>query len=263
MTAYINRFGSTYAGATVLPLCAADQDIGTDEHVGGAVELPGGLWYNAGGTAATQPIARIIQFTGSYKAATAAALQTLEDGLRAPVGTYNKLWMLMGDATQRWRYARLLAARATVRPDGVLSQAYELSFALFSSYWHGADRSSSGVKAGSPFTLDNDGNRAVTDPVLTWTPAGTDSTTFSLTVTGITQISYTGTVAAGSALVIDCGQRSVLNNGANAYTAAFTLTASHTIDNWLSISPSGGVSVILATDAAGGTLAWAYDDGWA
>ena len=263
MTAYINRFGTTYAGATVLPLAEGEQEIGSDEHVGGVVELPGGLWYNAGGSAASQPMSRVVELTGTYTAADAAALQVLEDALRALVGTYNKLWMLMGDTTQRWRYARLLSARASLKAGLGAYQQYDMAFQLFSSYWHGADRSSSGVKAGSPFTLDNDGNRAVTDAILTWTPAGSASTTFTLTVTGITQISYTGTVADGKALVIDCGKRSVLNDVANAYTSAFTLTASHTIDNWLSITASGGVSVILATDAAGGTLAWAYDDGWA
>jgi hypothetical protein len=186
----------------------------------------------------------------------------LEDGLRALVGKYDKLWVLMGDTTQRWRYARLLSAKASLQAGFGTYQQYDLTFQFFSSYWHGADRSSSGAKAGSPFTLDNDGNRAITDAVLTWTPSGSSSTTFTLTVTGITQISYNDTVVAGKSLVIDCGKRSVLNDGANAYTDHFTLPAPHTIDDWLRIEPAG-ISVILATDAAGGMLAWAYDDGWA
>lgn len=259
MTHYIARFGNaTFASATVLPIAAPDQDIGSEDYVPTARPLPGGYWFNSLGTARSRPMARQLSLRGSYKAASAAALQTLHDALMALVGKYDVLWMDCG-ITQRWRYARLLQVRAPARPNIPLAQEYNMTFELYGRYWSGASQSSSHAKG--TFTLPNAGDVPVTDAVLIWTPSGSSSTTFSVTVTGVSEISYTGTVASGQALQIDCGQKSVLAAGVNGYTIVFSLTANHTIDDWLRIEP-GGTSIVVASNAAGGSFAYNYSDAW-
>jgi len=67
----------------------------------------------------------------------------------------------------------------------------------------------------------------------------------------------------GTDLVIDCGARTVTNNGVEAYDE-LTLGAGHVVAEWLRLPP-GNTTVAVTRTGGDNTSAIeiAFDDGWA
>lgn len=96
---------------------------------------------------------------------------------------------------------------------------------------------------------NNRGNFPVTDAVFTVIAGGAAITHLEIEGGGAHLI-FKDTIAAGKALVIDCGNLTVENDGVNAYTtAAFELGANHAIDTWCRFAP--GETTITITWTGG------------
>ena len=113
--------------------------------------------------------------------------------------------------------------------------------------------------------VPNGGNCTVINANITISvPAGgTPITNLVITVPGISSFAYSGTIAANTSLIIDCGAQSVMNNGIGDL-AHFTLhPTAHLIDDWLRLEPGNNtMAVTLTGGGANSTIGWGYFDGW-
>jgi hypothetical protein len=75
-------------------------------------------------------------------------------------------------------------------------------------------------------------------------------------------MTWTGTLAVNTQLVIDFGAMSILNSGVNAYSG-LVFSTSHKIDDWMRLDP-GNNTITLTRTGGGATseVALSYYDGW-
>lgn len=225
-----------------------------------------------------------------FMESTAAALQTQLDAVRALRGKRDTLYMRLADESVRSAYGRCVQVVIDRNTDNWLHQPVELVFECLATEWVGAPHTASGwvldagvdldtgyeldeagtaeTMASSPHTMtgvSNDGNQYVYDAVVTVTAGGADITALTIenTTNGLTNISFTGTVAAGEVLVIDAGLMAVTNDGADAY-ASFAVNSGHKMGGWLRLDP--GTNAVKCTFTGGSTdstISVAFRDGWA
>lgn len=167
------------------------------------------------------------------------------------------------DDSEHWCYARLgqLAHRRITGVNGY--QVLELGF-IVESGWEEDRPNQQETLAASPHTLsvENAGNRMVANAVITLHADSASLTAVTLTTTNGTHLVWTGTVLAGDDLIIDCGAKSITNDGANAYSG-LSYGASHTIDDWLRIEGEMDITVTYTGGGTSPTVTIAYNDGWA
>lgn len=101
--------------------------------------------------------------------------------------------------------------------------------------------------------LNAAGNTPIYDAILTIHAYDTIHSISISTDTGI-DFTWTGTLLAGNDLVIDCGGKTVRNNGFGAYTLAFS--TSHTADGWFPIKPDA--TNVTVVSSGGGTINFNY-----
>jgi len=273
----------------VLPAAASEDDVSTGQVNVVIVDLSGGGVWDALGTEQAKrrgtPLSKRCMITG-----TAAILRTQFNILRAYNGKRGRLWRRWDTDDTEWCWARMLDVPALRTVEQQQHQVLELQWMMISPYWYGThhgggwlfdagiwfdtgyvfDETNTISLDTSPYTciVNNGGNRTITNAALTISvPAGNAAiTSLTIAVTGVSSFIYTGTIAAGTSLVIDCGAQSVINNGTNDY-AHFDLHATaHLIDDWLRLEP-GDNSVIVTRVGGGGasgapTIGFAYPDGW-
>lgn len=185
------------------------------------------------------------------------------DGLRALTRTRGQLVRQADDDdSEQWVTARLqgVTHRRITGINGY--QTLEFSW-LVESEWHGAAGDASDDLDGSPvtFAVENAGNRAVTDAVITVTAGDAALTAVTFTTTNGTHLVWTGTLAAGDELIFDCGAKAITNDGANAYSG-LSYGASHTIDDWLRIVGAMSITVAYTGGGSGATVDIAFYEGW-
>lgn len=257
MSYYIHKFGDVYATAKVLPLGAGVQDVGVDPVRPRNIVLPGGGTFNTQGTGVGSqalPSGHVLVVRGAYKANTAAALQTLVDDMREYIGKYDKLWMYCGDTTQRWRYARLLDASMESDPNQFHGfwQPMELIFELDDMLWYGDTINSDTITLdASPKegTINNAGKQVVRDITITVTAQGSAITQCDIAnaATGyVTDMRFLGSLAATKALVIDCGEMTVKNDGTDAWDD-WDRQATHTRNEWLCLVSGNNIITVTRT----------------
>lgn len=277
MSYNLNKFGQTD-----LPKVNAEPDVGTGPAKSDLVNIPGG-WFDPQGTAQADAQTHIIPLACALIGATKTALDDAYDTVRALKGVRDKLWRLRADGDIQWIWARMIEIQA-VRDYRVPHRLpMTISFQRLSPLWNGlrsddgwlldaGDRLDEGLYLdGTPtvlntspknITVTNSGNATVKNAVITVTAVGTDITALTIAKSGETQLVYSGTIAAGESLVIDCGAWSVENDGTDDY-ANFALGASHAIEEWLHLEP--GNNTITVTKTGGGTtstIGFTYYDGW-
>lgn len=266
MSYWLEKFGDVYASATALPARREQHDLSSDTVLDGAVTLPGGAMYDTWGTADAWAYGDTITARGAIHNTGGSAFMTAHDNLKALIGTRSKLWAKMADGSStRWRYARLLKTTATRAIENTNWLDVELTFRNESTNWNGTARSVNGTLDTTPktVTVTNNGNTPVRNAIITITAAGSSISFVSVSVSGVSYITWAGTLAAGNALVIDCGAGSVKNNGADAYDG-FALDGSHTIREWLRLDPgTNTVSVARTGGSTSSTVNFSFSDGWA
>lgn len=215
---------------------------------------------------------------------TFTTLRTLEDSLRAAVGTRAKLYRrARNDETVHWCYARLAGMPYDTDSKEKSWRNISLDFQQLTR-WHG-------VRHDDPWTFDsgeifddalifdeevptvldsnpkttvvaNNGNIPIRDAQIIVTAAGSNITVVSFVATNI-NLTWTGTLLAGQALAINDSAASVLNNGANGYTG-LVRNSGHAIENWFEFPP-GNTNLVVTRNggSAASTIAIIFRDGWA
>lgn len=111
-------------------------------------------------------------------------------------------------------------------------------------------------------TVANGGNLPVHSVQIAVTAGSAALTSVRITGTGF-DLQWTGTIAAGQTLAIDCAAQSVLLSGVDAYSG-FALGDGHTIEDWISLEP-GNTTISLAVTGTITGAGWniEFRDGWA
>jgi len=252
---------------------------------GALVDIVDGAAYDSTGTGIAPEAVNTITTSYEIIATTASVMQVARDAIRALAGTRGRLVAEVTSASntkkERWVWARLSRLRMERRREYVYYQPVEATFELAQPGWNGdshgvpwkfddgwelddglfLDYGTEWLPAGTPESgvYANDGNCAQTDIAVVVTTAATPLTSFTL-VCGSCDWTFSGTVAANKALVIDCGKKSVKNNGADAYVN-FTLNANHAVADWLRLEP-GNNTVTLTYTGSGISVAINYYDKW-
>ena len=274
----------TQFGTYVFPLFNKRDLVSTGDTGGTLLRLPGGGAYDAYGTDAAPEGIREVSTEFEIIASTTAAVQTARDQIRARAGLWRRLWAHFPDGTDRWAWARMSKVKMERRREYLFYQPVKLTFEIKEPGWngtgHGAtwyldagsyldaglylDYDDTITLDGSPksATITNGGNRTVTNAILSIRAAGNPISAIRL-VCGSCDWTFSGSVAAGKVLTIDCGTRSIRNDGADAYSS-FVLNAGHTVADWLQLA-AGANSVTITYTCAGAasTLTPTFYDGWA
>jgi hypothetical protein len=265
MMAYIiERFGDTYATAEVLPTAGGDQPQGGVGARSGLVALPGGGSFDAWGSERARLRPQEITVEGYWSAASVAAMEAKLAKLKALAGVRSKLWRSNG-VSQQWRYARLMQVDSPAREGTPTIDEVSLVFEALPGPWYGTAHDDTTTLDTSPkaITVTNGGNMWVTNAILTLTAGSAKITEVVISMTGVSEIQWTGSLAAGQSLAIDCGARSVKKAGADAY-AGFALGAGHAVEDWLRLEPgNNSIVVSLMGGSTDSTLRVQYADGWA
>jgi hypothetical protein len=243
-------------------------DITLAERPSPLVTLPGGVYDPRGADWAPRRQSR-LQASVLIVQATSAAVRTVLDAWQAKVGKRGTLTRADDAGNQQTITARLVSAQASRRAENLRFLPLALTFETCCPVWSGAVKGPTVVLATTGATVlssPNDGNARVTNPVLS-IHAVTSAITVVEVAQAVTggQISWywTGTLAAGNTLAIDCGAMSVNNSGVNGYSG-FGLYPTHTVDEWLRLEPGANTPTVKRT--GGGATSWAglvYNDGWA
>jgi len=184
------------------------------------------------------------------------------DGLRAKARVRGKLVRQSDDAATHYAWARL----STVQIRRVYSnrgyQIIDFAWSL-ESEWYEEKSDVDDTLDGSPFALsvENEGNRAVTNAVMTISADDANLTAVTLTTTNGTHLIWSGTVTTGNDLVFDFGAKSITNNAVDAYSG-LTYGGNHTIDDWLRIVGAMDITITYTGGGASPTVSISFDDGW-
>lgn len=267
MSLVITRFGDAFATAEELPTLEGRQPQGASAVTGSVLRLPGGGSYDWRGGEQARPESDQIELFGGWVADSVAAMQVKLAALKALAGQRSRLWRTDG-ATQQWRRARCLRVASDVEAGLPASAEISMGFELDAGPWHGAARSETITLDTSPKSqaVTNGGNAIQRDVVLTVTAVGSaisDVTIENVTAGHVSAVRYTGSIAAGQALVLDCGAGTVRNHGVDDY-ARLMLLAGHTMREWLRLAPgSNPIQVTYTGGGAASTCILAYHDAWA
>lgn len=184
------------------------------------------------------------------------------DALRAKARVRGKLVRQSDDAETHWAWARLSTVQYRRPYTNRGYQILDLSWAL-ESEWYEDRIDQEETLDGSPFTLsvENEGNRAITNAIITITADDASLTAVTLTTTNGTHLVWTGTVTSGNDLVIDCGAKSITNNGVNAYSG-LSYGGNHSIDDWLRIVGAMDITITYTGGGSAPTVVIAFNHGW-
>lgn len=201
---------------------------------------------------------RIIETTNVPIAVGTAALlmRDARDLLTAKIGVRGSLWRRReSDSAAQWRTARLLSVGGTrvVRDvDAIVNLT--ANFETTMPGWRASAQSTASLLSDALVSVG--GTLPVRHAVLT--------VTASATITAVTVYSaerginwtWSGTLAAGTSLVINDEAQTITNAGADAYSGLL-LGSGHTAAGWLDLEPGNqAVSVTVVGTASAVGLAW-------
>jgi hypothetical protein len=245
----------------------------------------GGSFDAAGSDVAPLELPYTLTYTGLVVHATnTTQIRIGLDALRARRGARDRLWLHTTDGYDRWVWARLLNVSPEMRVTDRATVQFVLTFAV-QSRWYGHAHGGiwnldagylfdnglwldmtdeSFTLDGSPFyTITNNGNVAVDDCGITVTAGSADITALSIGITDICGFTYTGTISGGQSLIIDCSNKTVLNNGSEAWQG-FALTAGHVIEPWLRLAPGANQVIVAVTGGSTDSVGQlTFSDAWA
>ncbi|HRJ40593.1 MAG TPA: hypothetical protein PL105_01865 [Caldilineaceae bacterium] len=262
MPYYLSRFDDT-----PLPQRMTTDPVGPGSAPDGIVETLAGA-LDVFGNALRRPQRRMIPHQGIFVGADGDAwvestgnpvvesagnpvvTQSALSHLRGQYQQLARLWGRRGqlvrvrddDAAEQWIWARLQTISADQDVNAAGSRLLEVasSFEVQGGQWRAASATISIYNGGEP----------VDDAILTIT--ATTSLTGLDVVLGDAHLSFSGTVTAGTSLVIDAGALTVLNSGSDAYSN-FVVESDHLLEGWLRIE-EGSQSLQVTTASGTGTV---------
>lgn len=239
--------------------------------ISGNVATLGGGFDRWGNATAPQQFPQAITTQLTVAEDTKAATRAAVDVMRSKIGQRNILYRQSledcdtGDL--QWAYARILSIPVTRQIDQWESQPLQLAFEQYTN-WHGSqhgewllddgyyldmglfldatdDRATLSSSPGT-VSVTNAGNMPVYDAIVTITAGSAAITALAITCGTVAHWTYSGTINAGDALVVDAGAWSVENDGADAISG-FAFGGSHRIPAMLEIAPGANSFVITFT----------------
>lgn len=257
-------------GTVELPLYNPRLQGGSAPSQAATVTLADGrVWDAIGAERAAAALPYTLSYEGVALEDDAATLQTTLAALFGLRGKRAKLYRrVLGDDSVQWAWARLARVPMASGPMGQLTHIpVSFQFEVLST-WRGHYHTSwtfddgyyfddglyfddaefvATMSGASPYvlTVTNSGNGICYDPVITIT-AGTNAITALTIATSTTDIDWTGNIAPGDALIIDCGAKSIKDDGVNAYSG-FSYGGSHTANGWLELPPGDTAITIYRT----------------
>ena len=255
MAYYLESFGTV-----ILPTSMTEETMDPVPARLRLVETTAGIFDADGITRTQNQFPHNLTYRTLVHSNSATALVVTLAALRALVGTRATLTRRVeADDTQHTCDARLSAVPYVRKVENDRYLEITLNFSQL-SYWVGESKTESGTP-GVDKNVINSGNLPQTDCVITLTSDDAALTDPTFEGPGSVLL-WTGTIPIGQSLVIDCGARSVLLNGANAYSG-LSLETLHTREQWFTLEP--GNNVLLIGDSAWTTATWTiqYKDRWA
>lgn len=265
-----------------LPLYNQQQELGTGA-VASSIVLSAGGAFDWAGSARRLPRLQASTVTGIYAAEMdgdtlvtdvgdriieSAGVAIITHGgradLRAQVAAIKAKIGARGTLRRRrfddfmvaeWRTARLI----DVRERGVVEErgyraGLDLTFETVLPGWRAASQSTASLLTNALVGVT--GNLPVRHAVLTVTASAEITTVTVYSAERGIDWTWTGTLAAGTSLVINDEAQTVLNAGANAYSG-LVLGSGHTAAGWLDLEPGNqSLSVTVVGTASAVSLAW-------
>lgn len=251
-------------GTTSLPSNLPRLPVGTAMTRDTLLALPGGHWFDSQGTEQAPRDNRMIDYECRFYDTSATAVETTFNALKALRGTRDRLYRRLSDDSIQWAHVRLMQVSSMRESENQLWLEITLSFLILSRTWNGQhhgdgwdfddgeyfdtgldldeDTGDTFVLNSSPkkCTINNAGNASLRNLIITLTAGSTDITALTvqrlLAAVVVEGLGFSGTIVAGTSLVIDCGARSVVNDGVDAYDD-FNLGGSHTTEEWITVPP--------------------------
>jgi hypothetical protein len=259
----------TKFGTTTLSSCAPVQDVGLAQANAPGIETPNGAVDALGTGRAGVGLPYRLTVKGETVQSDFGTMKTAYYALRGLYGKRAKLYRKPdGTTATEWVNARLEAISASRDGDKQLAVPYTLQFQVYSPVWNGTGKVTSAALGTEPTTeiaVYNGGNADVRDPIITITAATGAITQVTLSANSETALHWVGTIASAQSLVIDCGARTVRNNGADAYSGV-TYNAGHVVSYWLGLGATATTTLTLTRTAAGadvvGKVKITYNEGW-
>lgn len=280
MSYRLYRFGASQ----LIPVYEGSQDIGTGLARIESVDAPRGGAFDSLGKEQAFRGGYEVSASGLMVGSSAADLKTQFDALRAYLGKREKLWRIDDSGGMQWVWARLTGVNVTRQVQHRQFLEMDLSFYIYSALWHGTLHGSWRLDDGyaldtvnlvldtdliyaltsgvTTITINNGGNGVLCDFEFAITPVGSAITAIKLEIAGKTSLTWSGSVAVSTQLVINFGAMGISNNGVNAYSG-LTLTTDHKIDDWMRLEAGDNTVVVTRTGGdATSELAVVYYDGW-
>jgi len=219
-------YALTAFGSTNLPTGAPVIDLDSGPSVSGLVPLPGGGVYDAHGTEMAPRGSTQITFQAVITGASASAIDTTFEALKALRGKRDQLWRTMGDgATLQWCYARLQTITAQRTASTRKHLPISMTFQMLDQNWANLTVHNDTYTGASPKAIANQTNSGnVTQAIMTITITAVTSSITAVTLANADSghsFSWAGTLLATKALIINTGTKSIKNNGVDAF-AGFT-----------------------------------------
>lgn len=256
----------SFDGVT-LPDARSDFDASTAQAWNGALALPGGSSaFDSHGSARAPLLAPyMLQYSSTVSASSLSSLETTLAAWRAKVGVRGTLRRrLLSAATYHDITARLVDVQMNVRPAATHGRMVPVRWRwqVLEEYWKASSVTS------SPFTLNaspkscaivNLGSAVIRDALAVFSPAVSAFTVIDVAISGVAHWTYTGTIAVGDALYVDCGSRRVYNKAGTDLYSGFKLESNHASEDWLPLAASATTTVAV-TKTGGSTASTATFD---
>ena len=266
-----------------LPDVLPEDDLASGTVASSIVESAGGS-FDWAGSARRLPRRIVVPFAGAYGGGSDVVGLVTEDGdriiettnvpivvgtaallmrdardlLTAKIGVRGSLWRRReSDSAAQWRTARLLSVGGTrVVSDVDAIVNLTANFETTQPGWRASAQSTASLLSNALVSVG--GTLPVRHAVLT--------VTASATITAVTVYSaerginwtWSGTLAAGTSLVINDEAQTITNAGVDAYSG-LVLNSGHTAAGWLDLEPGNQLVNVTVTGTASAVgLAW-YD----
>ena len=257
-------------GSLTLPIYNPLTDISTGRSLTNAADLPGGGAFDMLGSDEAVFGSNMISLEAVLQEDVIADMTTAFNTLRGAVGKKTKLYREYPDGDIHYMISRLREMTGQKESKHINHLPVKLVFETIAPYWRGSlhggwtldsgeflddgldlDSDETVTLDSSPKTFDvvHNGNAIVIDPLIVLTAGSAAITAFELTTDEI-NLEWSGTLAVGESLVIDCGAYSVKNDGVDDY-ANFDLGSGHAINEWMKIPP--GTNSVSVTISGGNT----------
>lgn len=289
---YLSRFDDLD-----LPLIEARQDISSGESLSPFRPLQDGGGFRVRGTQRSPRGTTRISASGEFLLETAATdIEVLGKALYRKRGEARKLYRhTRGTEEAHWCWAELMRVGSDTTPDTAFVQPVAPEFLMYSPCWYGshhggetwelddgvlldtgrtldeADGDVFTLPSGSPalpeIAVVNGGNFHIDNAILTITASATDPITGDLRFGTLdpdghdsASLIFYADIPATKSLVIDCGARTVLLDGVDAY-ADLEIQSDHALGGWLRLYPGTTTIGFTYTAAADATLVVDFSDG--